>query len=406
MLRRAWWLVAFLSVGILLAALPGYLTGIPFYNLRNDLVFELSLLERAMLAAIALVSIFSALFSFSLAALLYAKIRRDRMGLFLSYYLLFHGVLFAGPIELLEPIWPGATRINSFVLLPLLLGPGTAALIGLFPDGRFVPRWSPWLIVVSLLLVPLSALLGAAAFPMQLNPAGWTFLSLASLISIAVIVGLLYVPYYRYRYVSTAEQRQQTKWVVLGIFLVILFQLLSGVPWTMALNLPAGAAVPWWVFLASLLWIVSTTFIPITLTIAVMRYRLYEIDSLLSRTLVYTLLTGALGVVYFLSITLLQQIFETESRISAVLSTLAIAVLFRPLRVRLQEGIDKRFNRRRYDADLTLAAFSAALRREVDLEKLSGALLTTTEEALQPSSSSLWLRKVRKVEETTRRALP
>ena len=136
-------------------------------------------------------------------------------------------------------------------------------------------------------------------------------------------------------------------------------------------------------------------FVPIALTIAVMRYRLFDIDLIIHRTLVYGALTAALAVVYFAGVTLAQALFRAltgqESQFAVVVSTLAIAALFQPLRRRIQAGIDRRFYRRKYDARQALAAFSATARDEVDLEALSRAMVSLVSETIQPAHISLWL---------------
>ncbi len=391
LLRIGWLVLAAAALGIVLVSIPGYLSSTPMYNLRPDLIYQPSPLASVLQIMILVVSLLSALFSIGLATLLFLKKFNDRMGQYLAYYLLFHGVLFAGPIEFLQPYWPQAAWVNSFVLLPVFFGPASVALFAMFPDGHFVPPWSRWLVLASLTVLPAGLifrrgdLLTARTFPAQV-----LFL-LAGIWGLGMLAMLLYVPLYRYRHVATLEQRQQTKWVVFGLALTFGIQIISGIPWIIALNLPVGSVLPAWSPLVSLLWILSTTFFPISLTVAVMRYRLYELDPLINRALVYGILSTALGLAYFGAITLLQQALPARSQPGVVILTLSIAVVFSPLRARVQTFIDRRFYRSKYNAEQALAAFSMAAREQVELEKLSKALLSIIDQTMQPSSCSLWL---------------
>jgi len=136
--------------------------------------------------------------------------------------------------------------------------------------------------------------------------------------------------------------------------------------------------------------------IPAAVTIAILRYRLYDIDFLISRTLVYGLLTASLGLGYLVGVTLLQWLLTPiagrESQIAVVGTTLGITALAQPLRNRLQRTIDRRFYRRKYDAARTVEAFGAMLRDEVDLDNIQVDLLGVVQETLQPAHASLWLR--------------
>jgi hypothetical protein len=138
--------------------------------------------------------------------------------------------------------------------------------------------------------------------------------------------------------------------------------------------------------------------IPISIGIAILRYRLYEIDTLINRTLVYGALTVLLAIVYFGGVTATEAIFRTltgqeqQPQLAVVVSTLVIAALFTPLRLRIQSFIDRRFYRRKYDARKTLEAFSAKLRDETDLDALNNDLVGVVRETMQPTHVSLWLR--------------
>ncbi len=201
----------------------------------------------------------------------------------------------------------------------------------------------------------------------------------------------------RYRRVSSPTERQQTKWVILGI---IEGPVLGVVYYFPPLLFPSLSAPDSLYFL--LFKPVFTTvflFAPLCCGIAILRYRLWDIDVLINRTLVYGMLTVSLALVYVGLVIGLQSLVRLftgqalQSPVVIVASTLAIAALFQPLRRRIQAIIDRRFYRRKYDAARTLAAFSATLRNEVDLHQLREHLVTVVEETMQPSHVSLWLRK-------------
>jgi hypothetical protein len=197
---------------------------------------------------------------------------------------------------------------------------------------------------------------------------------------------------YRYTRVSDATQRQQTKWVVLGMAVALggflVFPLVDAL-------LP-GELLP--SLLTNTAYFVLLLFIPISIAIAILRYRLYEIDLIINRTLVYGLLSAILVGVYFGSVTATQALFtaltgqEEQPQLAIVVSTLVIAALFNPLRHHIQGFIDRRFYRKKYDARKTLEAFSAQLRDETDLEALSDDLVGVVGETMQPAHVSLWLR--------------
>ncbi|HYN87166.1 MAG TPA: hypothetical protein VER55_01490 [Ardenticatenaceae bacterium] len=182
--------------------------------------------------------------------------------------------------------------------------------------------------------------------------------------------------------------RAQMRWVAFGILVGFM-----GAVGLWLLNAIVGPSD----ILAALVFLFYPL-LPLALAIAILRYRLFDIDVIIRRTLVYGTLTAALALVYFASVVALQGLFRTftggaETDLTIIVSTLAIAALFSPLRRRIQEVIDRRFYRRKYDAEQTLGAFAAAVREEVDLDRLSGALLRVVEETMQPVHVSLWLRE-------------
>ncbi len=155
---------------------------------------------------------------------------------------------------------------------------------------------------------------------------------------------------------------------------------------------------PFWLELLFYVMLLSIGGVPIAVGFAVLRYRLYNIDLLINRTLVYSLLTAMLAAVYFGGVATTQAIFraftgqEQQPQLAVVVSTLVIAALFNPLRRRIQSFIDRRFYRRKYDAAKTLEAFSSKLRDETDLDALNDDLIRVAAETMQPAHVSLWLR--------------
>jgi hypothetical protein len=180
---------------------------------------------------------------------------------------------------------------------------------------------------------------------------------------------------------SRGVERQQLKWFTYAGALLLL-------------TIPVGAYLP--ASFGDAVFGLLIAFVPIAAGIAVLRYRLYDIDRLINRTLVYGLLTAMLGLVYAAAVLVLGQVFGGVSRDppswAVAGATLAVAALFQPARRRIQAVVDRRFNRRRYDAANTIEAFSARLHDEIDLDTLSAELLTVVDQTMEPTVASLWLR--------------
>jgi hypothetical protein len=196
--------------------------------------------------------------------------------------------------------------------------------------------------------------------------------------------------------VSTPAQRQQTKWVVFGLAVALV---LITVILAVTLLVPISSTVLFLEMLVTTsIWPVAMLLIPVSVGFSIFHYRLYDIDVLINRTLVYGLLTGILGALYaglIIGLESLARLFggqAANNSVTLILSTLVIAVLFLPVRRRMQAFIDRRFYRRKYDAEKTLVAFSVALRQQVDLNQIQAHLLGVVQETMQPSHSSLWLR--------------
>jgi hypothetical protein len=266
------------------------------------------------------------------------------------------------------------------------------AFFFLFPNGRFIPRWTRWIVIAFAALF----ILGTFFPNTLLNAPNWPAL-LFFPVPLVVFGSLVYAQVYRYRRVSTFVERQQTKWIVFGATTALLGFLLLGtlLPKLVRLFVPLQSLnlLLFTILLTSIYLVLLL--IPLSLAIAVLRYRLWDVDVLINKTLVYSILTGILVIVYVACIiglqVLFQKIVNQNSDAAIVISTLLIAALFQPLRQRIQLVIDRNFYRRKYDSARTLAAFSTVLRSEVNLNQLSEQLVAIVQETMQPAHISLWL---------------
>ena len=282
------------------------------------------------------------------------------------------------------------------------------SLLYVFPDGRFVPRWTLVMVVSWAVLMAFAIFLPE----LPLSLASWPILAQLAALLIWTGVGL-FAQLHRYLEVSTPLQRQQTKWAIAGLVLAVTGPFAYFLTFVIlpALGDPAvpnilyqrvGASLFALSLVVRLIGISIMTLaqliFPFSFVIAILRYRLWDIDVIINQTLVYGALTGTLILIYLFGVALLQNIFRNLTgqgdQLAIVATTLAIAALFSPLRGRIQAAIDRRFYRRRYDAARALAAFSGRVQDEVELEDVSQALLGLVLETVQPSHSSLWLRDI------------
>jgi hypothetical protein len=343
---------------------------------------ELGLSRGFYAAHDVIVSTVVTLVCFAVAAVIFFRRSDDGMALFTSFVLLlFGGAGAAGTMQELARAYP------AFWFPVNLLDYASQICFGIFfyvfPDGRFVPRWTRVLAVLSLPLFVLDIFFPESSLTIVVDP---LFL---------VFVGTLVVAQvYRYRRVSTSDQRQQTKWVVFGLAValvgfVTILGLFSLVPVLWQTTGPLGEMIVETIIYGLLL------LIPLSIGVAVLRSRLYDIDVVINRALVYGPLTTALVALYVSSVVSLQYILQAltggGSQLAVVASTLLIAALFNALRLRLQKFIDRRFYRQKYDARRTLEAFSTRLREKTNLEQLNTELLSMVRETIQPEHVSFWL---------------
>ena len=325
---------------------------------------------------------------FAVGALIFLRRSDERMALLTSMFLVAFGTVAVDPIDAADtlissqPAWWLPVRVVEMVGVVCVV-----LFFLLFPNGRFVPRWTRWL-AVAFIALDLSRILFAGLY--SRSPALESVYYLVFLGWVLIATWLLV---YRYRRVSTSAQRQQTKWVVFGTVLGVAGTFPSQLPLDLAL---IGGDTPLVLLILNMGFSLSFLLVPFSIGVAVLRSHLFDIDILINRTLVYGLLTAMLALVYFGSIVVLQRIFigltGEQSTLAVVASTLVIAALFNPLRRRIQGFIDRRFYRSKYDAAKTLEAFSAKLRNETDLDALSDDLVGVVRETMQPEHVSLWLR--------------
>lgn len=288
--------------------------------------------------------------------------------------------------------WP--VVVGIFVFLPLL-----------FPDGK--PPTARWRLVAMLGVVAILGLVLASAFqerydttilgeiPSIENPLGiegWidadgsVLYEMPSWILLAAFVGAVASMAVRFRR-SQGLERLQLKWFSYAVGLMLAWTLLGEVIWVSVLghdDVLGGSVLPFGVLLI---------FIPITIAVAILRYRLYAIDRIISRTVGYGLVTAVLFAAYVGAVFVLRRLLPAQGGLAVAGSTLAVAALFNPLRRRIQTSVDRRFNRRHYDAVQVVDAFAVRLRSDPGIDDLARDLLDTASAAMQPGSLSLWLRE-------------
>ncbi len=424
--QAGWFAIAVLTVGLFILAVPrryeelqAICTGAacrePQLSIDDVRVLQLLGLSRATLALYSLgLEVLFAAVHFVVAIVIFARRSSDRMALLVALMLMTFGpASFTGtmnalaarnsgwqlPVSFLSSLTgpPPDWLFQSFtpwrVPVGVVLAIGQTALVlffFLFPNGRFVPRWG---ILLAALWIAWQV---PAAFMIDspVNPAQWP-----QPLSVAVWAGFLLsfvsAQVYRYRRVSDLVEQQQTKWVVFGVT-VALGGFLGAVLLAYILSALHQQNLIYRMIILTLayLFMLQT---PLSIGFAILRSRLWAIDVIINRALVYGALTAVIAVLYLGGVIVLQSIFravigqELPSVVAAI-STLAIAAIFNPLRRRVQDAIDARFYRHKYDTAQVLASITTIMRDEVDLDRLSSKLLTVVDEAVQPTQASLWLK--------------
>ncbi len=399
--RGVWATLVVTTYSLFILALPArwkqLLTTTP---VGNDWNAQLAAYEAVLLARlsipleayawyfIVLECLFLLAFS-SIGLMIFWRKTDEPLALFASLTLIVFGAIIPSTIRALDV--PGSILETPVHALQAFGWSAFFICFYLFPDGQFVPRITRFAAPILLTYSFLSL------FDRRINLFDLDVRFSVSAFALMFISGVI-VQLYRYRYMATPTERQQTKWVVFafagsatGISMYIGSALV--IP---ALQTPGSAHILYHLIGVPLFaW--SILLIPIALGFSILRYRLWDIDIIIRRTLIYGVLTANLVIVYMAIIILLQQVFRIltgqSSDLAIIISTLVIAALFNPLRERVQNWIDQRFYRHKYDAQKILAQFAATVRDEVELEKLAGELLRVVDETMQPTHVSLWLKK-------------
>ncbi len=359
----AWYVCAALAAIVLLAAIPVYYNRLAQPILGDP--YGLGQFSASFQVLVDVGDLLGSYISFALAVLLFWRKPNDRMALFVSFFCL---VTATTGIFVLENVLiayfgaPPTQKLWSGLQTPLWI-----LLICTFPNGQFVPRWTRWIFLVS---IPLAFVSAASADSNQI----------VSAVSAPIFFLLAYLQVYRYRHVSSFAERQQTKWWLYGLFVALLLYLVALLVYKTPSTDP----------------LLNVT--PIFLAIAILRSRLWDIDIIIRKTLTYTIVVSIWLIVYFGGVIVLQRVFANiadvgNNEIITIISTLVIAALFIPLRNRVQNVIDKRFYRKKYDAQQVLQKFAVTVRDETDLEKLTAELVNVVNETMQPKRVSVWLKR-------------
>jgi hypothetical protein len=332
----------------------------------------------------------------------------NRIGWLLCGAGIFDGVeAFATGFQLLEAVKGNATQplvvwltwVQSWAWIPAF-GSRITLLPLLYPNGQLLsPRWGPvaWMSAGWMTLFFAAVAFNRATFGPSLgaaNPAGIPGAEDALLVIGLVALGLMAVTWVasvlslvvRYRRSGSLE-RQQIRWLIFSVVVLLATQ-----PFVSFVQPLVSDDVR---FVLVGVVFLALAGVPVSIGLAILRYRLYEIDLIIRRTLVYGALTVGLALVYWGSVVLLQQLLRPltqGSDLAIVGSTLAVAALFQPLRHRIQKTVDRRFYRQRYDAVRTLEDFSTRLREQIELDSLGAELLAVVGQTMQPQRLSLWLR--------------
>ncbi len=366
LVRAAWWAATGLAILILAAFIPAALRTVvqildpassPGLNYPGPATSAPGVGKAIALAGI-LINLLAALVCILLAALVFHRRPDDRMAVFGSFLLLWTGIVYSGPLEWLDVYIPGLAVFTTDILQMAPNFTLFILLLCLFPNGQFVPSWTRLLPPITMGLFPITLILFLRDGSLYREPAFW----LATPLWLAPMLIAVGAQIYRYRRVANATERQQSKWIVYGFAIWTLLAVLSSVPYFVSRSGDQAGLPPWLALLGTLAWYPSLLVMPLTLTVAILRYHLWDIDFIINRTLVYGVLTALVAAVYILIAGLLGALLRMDGDLEISLAgAAAVAVLFQPVRERVQRIVNRLMFGRRDEPYMVLKRLAERL---------------------------------------------
>jgi hypothetical protein len=410
--RVIWAILVVMSLGIFTIALPARFAQLQQEALQAEQALQQTIQSggfeflKAVLSvkfypiAVLILEI-ALMYGLALAAIaIFWRKSSVRMAVFASIALVTFGAMMSPALDALitaQPLWLFPVILVQTIGLECAL-----LLYYLSPNARFIPRWTRFAAIVWTIWLIVALIFPGAPFnilnsrPHVPPPSTWPIFWF--LVVLIWFGSGLFAQVYRYRRVSNQVERQQTKWVIIGVVPVLVAFVAFELPrLTLSVLSQPGLLALLYSMIGVPLYLACALMIPLCIVFSILRYRLWDVDVIINRALVYSTLTAALALIYVASIIVLQYLLHGligGNQLAVVGSTLAIAALFQPLRHRIQKIIDRRFYRRKYDTAQIITAFSTRLqqRDEIDLATLTDDLLEIVQETMQPAHVSLWLR--------------
>jgi len=376
----AWAVIAVLAVLTVIVAIPGYLMriGMGPQDVNADISGARSmLLGFDIFGRIA--SLVSVTLSLGLAYLLFRRRKTHPMALFTSFYLLLFAAALSGPAEA-AALTLGLPTELALKLEAILTASPTLIVLYVFPTGRFVPRWTKYPAAVAIALTPTLFWLPAATSAVMGDPKYWLHIGVWTVL----VISGVFAQWSRYKLAATQLERQQIRLAVGGMIAWIVTILLLSVPYVLRAQIPPDQPIPWWAPASEALWFLSFILPPASLAIAVLRYRLWDLDVLINRTLVYAALTSGVAALYVLVVGGLSLLLQANGGLMASLvATGLVAVLFQPLRNRVQLGVNRLLYGERDDPYAVLSRLGRRLETSLAADELLPTIVETVAEALK-----------------------